>query len=154
MPTKPKIKIQDCPQLRQQLEQLSEQTSQLILAQWSLKLAAHILERIGFDYQNNAVIQRAFAANQAWQQGNARVHDVRQAGFQVHRLAKSCEDTVVQSALRVAGQAVGTGHMREHAMVASDYAVKVMNLKYPGDMGVVAEEREWQILNLKKLSEG
>lgn len=38
MPTKPQIKIQDCPQLRQQLEQLSEQTSQFILAQWSLKL--------------------------------------------------------------------------------------------------------------------
>jgi len=57
-----------------------------------VKTAAHILERIGFDHQSNAV-------NQVWQQGNARVHDVRQAGFQVHRLAKSCEDTVVQSAL-------------------------------------------------------
>jgi len=27
-------------------------------------------------------------------------------------------------------------------MVTSDYAVKVINLKYPGDKGIVAEERE------------
>jgi len=27
-------------------------------------------------------------------------------------------------------------------MVTSDYAVKVINLKYPGNKGVVAEERE------------
>ena len=77
------------------------------------------------------------------------MHDVRQAGFKVHQLAKESKDLVLQAALRVAGQAIGTGHMREHAMVASDYAIKVVNLKYPDNMEAVKEEREWQIATLK-----
>ena len=35
--------------------------------------------------------------------------------------------------------------MRDHAMVASDYAVKVTNILYPGDMGAVSDERVWQL---------
>lgn len=75
--------------------------------------------------------------------------DVRQAGFKVHQLAKACDDPVIQTALRVAGQAVSTGHMREHAMVASDYAIKTINLKYPHDMNAVKVEREWHISTLR-----
>lgn len=63
----------------------------------------------------------------------------------MHQLAKVCNDPVVQAALRVAGQAVGTGHMREHTMVASDYTIKTINLKYPNDINAVKAEREWQI---------
>ena len=75
--------------------------------------------------------------------------DVRQAGFKVHQLAKSCNDPISQAALRVIGQAVGSGHMREHAMVASDYAIKTINLKFPSDMSAVRAEREWQITALR-----
>ena len=90
-----------------------------------------------------------FDTNEKWQKGEARMHDVRQAGFKVHRLAKESTNVILQAALRVAGQAIGTGHMQEHVMVASDYAIKVMNLKYPDDMEVVKAEREWQIRTMK-----
>ena len=90
-----------------------------------------------------------FTTNEKWQIGEARMHDVRQAGFKVHKLARESKDTVLQAALRVAGQAIGTGHMREHAMVASDYAIKVVNLKYPNDMEAVKELREWQIRTME-----
>ncbi len=49
------------------------------------------------------------------------------------------------------GHAVAAGHMKEHAMVASDYAVKVINLKYPMDMEAVKKERLWQIDELKEI---
>ena len=99
-------------------------------------------------YENDPVIQNGFYTNRQWQTGAVRMFDVRQAGFKVHQLAKACNDPIMQAALRVAGQAVGTGHMREHAMVASDYTIKAINLKYPGDISAVKAEREWQIKTL------
>ena len=35
--------------------------------------------------------------------------------------------------------------MPEHAMVASDYAIKVINLLHPGDRAAAAHERQWQV---------
>jgi hypothetical protein len=147
--TKVKIKINDIPELRAKLDALYEEKAQIQLAQWSLILAEHILELVGYDYSANPVIQNGFNRNKQWQTGAARMYDVRQAGFQVHQLAKACDDPVIQAALRVTGQAVGTGHMREHAMVASDYAIKTINLKYPDDVNAVKTEREWQISTLR-----
>lgn len=91
--------------------------------------------------------------NESWQKGNARMHDVRQAGFKIHQLAKSGQDIVIQTALRVVGQAVAIGHMRKHAMVSSDYAVKVINLLFPNDVNAVRQERFWQIEHLKSIEE-
>jgi hypothetical protein len=148
--TKVKIKINDIPELRTSLDAIYEGKTQIQLAQWSLNLAEHILTVVGYDYEAaGPVIQNGFATNRQWQAGTARMFDVRQAGFMVHQLAKGCNDPVLQAALRVAGQAIGTGHMREHAMVASDYAIKTINLKYPNDMNAVRKEREWQISTLK-----
>lgn len=148
MTTKVKIKINDIPELRVSLDAIYENKTQIQLAQWALILAGHILALVEYDYESDPIIQEAFTVNRQWQAGAARMHDVRQAGFKVHQLAKACDDPVVQAALRVAGQSVGTGHMREHAMVAADYAIKTTNLKYPNDMNAVRAEREWQIATL------
>ncbi|MBQ3273407.1 MAG: hypothetical protein IJH44_09260 [Solobacterium sp.] len=91
------------------------------------------------------IIREGFPINEQRQNDNARMHDVRQASFEIHRLAKASEDIVVSSALRAAG------HMRQHAMVASDYAVKVINLLYPDNMDAVRQERLWQINKLKEI---
>ena len=81
------------------------------------------------------------------------MHDVRQAGFQIHQLAKNEQDIVIQTSLRVVGQAVATGHMREHAMVVSDYAIKVINLLFPNDVSAVKQERLWQIETLSNIAD-
>jgi len=52
----------------------------------------------------------------------------------------------------VIGHAVSAGHMKEHAMVASDYAVKVINLLHPDNMDAVKKERLWQIEHLKEIN--
>ena len=149
MPTKVKIKINDIPELRATLDEIYEGKTQLQLAQWALKLAEHILTIVGYNYEADPIIQFGFDTNRQWQTGAVRMFDVRQAGFKVHQLAKACNDPIIQAALRVAGQAVGTGHMREHAMVASDYSIKAINLKYSGDISAVKAEREWQIRTLR-----
>ena len=149
METVVKIKISDDESLRKRLDNIYRTKTQVQLARWALMLAKHILEIVDFNYASNEIIQQGFAVNEAWQREEVRMHEVRQAGFQVHRLARECNDKVTQAALRVAGQAIGTGHMREHAMVASDYAIKTMNLKYPNNVDEVVKERKWQITTME-----
>ncbi|MDE6242015.1 MAG: hypothetical protein K2M08_06330 [Anaeroplasmataceae bacterium] len=50
------------------------------------------------------------------------------------------------------GHAVASGHMKEHSMVASDYAIKVIDLMYDNDLEKVTEERLWQLEKLKEIS--
>ena len=73
------------------------------------------------------------------------MHDVRQVGFAVHKLARQASDELTTAVLRVVGQVIGTGHMPDHAMVASDYAIKVINLLYPSDRAAITHERQWQV---------
>ncbi len=152
MATKTKIKISDDIELRKILDDKYEKSSQVTLCTYALLLATHILTMIDYDGINNPIIADGYLVNRKWQMGNARMHDVRQAEFQIHRLAKNAQDIVTQTALRVAGQAVATGHMREHAMVASDYAIKVINLQFPNDINAVRQERLWQIETLNKIA--
>lgn len=150
MPTKVKIKIVDNSQLRAEIDELYEKMSQVDLAKWSLLLAKHILGIVDIDYNSIDEIVEGFNVNELWQVGKARMHDVRQAGFKVHKLARECDDEIKKTALRVAGQAVGSGHMREHAMVASDYAIKTIDLISSNDFEAITKEREWQLNELKK----
>jgi hypothetical protein len=42
------------------------------------------------------------------------------------------------------------GHMRGHAMVATNYAIKAVGLSYKSDMNKITEAREWQLSELMK----
>jgi len=153
MPTKVKIKIKDNIDLRMQLDSEYEKSSQIRMCRYGLLLAMHIMEIAEYKDMNNPFIIEGLFINTEWQKGNVRMHDVRQAGFQIHKLAKECDDIVEKTTLRVVGQAVATGHMKEHAMVASDYAIKVVNLLFPDDMTAVEKERIWQINQLKEIND-
>lgn len=104
-------------------------------------MAKHILSIVGINYNE---ITEGFRINEVWQQGKCRMHDVRQAGFVVNKIAKTCTDEVRKTALRATVQAIGSGHMKEHAMVASDYCIKVINMIYPDNIDEVIKERHWQ----------
>ena len=43
--------------------------------------------------------------------------------------------------------------MKEHAIVASDYAIKVVNLLYLNDIDKVTKERLWQLSTLNSISQ-
>ncbi|MBZ6002794.1 hypothetical protein KII95_01890 [Leuconostoc gelidum subsp. aenigmaticum] len=149
MATVRKIKIEDSDELRSTLDNLYENATQIVLAKWALDLVKHIFMTAGYNVNDYDAVINGFLVNEAWQNGQARMHDVRQAGFKIHKLAKNSDDKLLMTALRVAGQAVGTGHMREHAMVTSDYAIKLINLIYPGNQDAVKQERLWQIRTME-----
>ena len=153
MPTQAKIKIKDNSALRAEIDELYEKMSQTDLAKWSLQLAKHILDIVQIDYNAVAELSDGFRVNELWQDGRSGMHDVRQAGFKIHKLARLCESDVKKTALRAAGQAVASGHMREHAMVASDYSVKTIGLLSSDDMEAITAEREWQLSELRKFAE-
>lgn len=153
MPTKVKIKILDDVELRTVLDGAYEIASQIKLCKFALALATHMLEFIHYEDMDNVIIQDGFKTNEEWQNGTARTHDVRQVGFKIHQMAKECDNLLIQTSLRVVGQAVATGHMKEHAMVASDYAIKVTNIKYPNDLKAVQKERKWQIDTMNSIKD-
>jgi hypothetical protein len=131
MATKTKIKIIDNSGLRSEIDKLYEQTSQINLAKWAIKCAKHILSLADPGEINLSSIENGFITNELWQSGKASVHEVRQAGFKIHEIARQCKSETAKNAIRTAGQAVGVGHMREHAMVCSDYATKTIQLIFP-----------------------
>ena len=145
------IKIPDDTALRDELVQEYNNSSQIQLCRYALMLAAHILELIPDSVPDEDLIKEGFFINEQWQQGKVRMHDVRQISLKIHQMAKTCEDRIVCSALRVVGHAVATGHMRQHALVASDYAVRVISFLHPDHMDAVRKERLWQIHQLKEI---
>lgn len=153
MTTKAKIKIKDNIEFRAKIDDLYEKTSQTDLAKWALYMAKHVLDFAQIDYNKIDEIVNGFMVNELWQTGHARMHDVRQAGFNIHKIARERESEIEKAALRTVGQAVASGHMREHAMVASDYAVKTIGLMSADDESAITAERQWQLNALKKFSQ-
>jgi hypothetical protein len=151
MATKTKIKIIDNTALRAKIDELYEHLNQISLSKWAIKCAQHILEDITIKNNVIAEINNGFATNELWQIGKASVADVRRAAFKIHKLARIIENESQKSALRTAAHAIATAHVKEHAMICSDYAIKTIQLLYPDRLHKVTEERQWQLRELELL---
>ena len=149
MVTKTKIKIVDNSNLRLEIDKLYEQTDQISLAKWAINCAKHILHFSEIEKFDTTAIENGFKINELWQIGKASVHEVRQAGFKIHEVARKCKTEIAKSAIRSSGQAIGVGHMREHAMVCSDYAIKTIQLVFSNNANKISDERQWQLNELK-----
>lgn len=147
--SKSKIKIVDDLSLRAEIEQTIEKISHVQLAQWALSVARHVMPYLEQELANDEQVEQAFKVNELWQVGQATVHQVRQAGLQIHKVARQCQNEIAKTAARTAGQAVAVGHMREHAIVASDYAIKVIGLASDNNITSITEERIWQLEQLQ-----
>lgn len=101
MPTRVKITINDDSAGRAALDVLYEGASQVALCLYALRLAAHTMETAGYNNPHNPAITTGFAINRQWQAGAARMHDVRQAGFAVHKLARQTPDELTTAVLRI-----------------------------------------------------
>lgn len=149
MATKTKIKIIDNTSLRAEIDKLYEQTNHINLAKWAIKCAKHILLLPELEKIDISLIDYGFKINELWQTGNASVREVRQAGFKIHEVARLSKIELEKNAFRTVGQAVSVGHIKEHAMVCSDYAIKTIQLAFPDQMNKISQERQWQFDELK-----
>lgn len=149
MPTKPKITIRDNAELRAEIDKLCEITEKVEWAKWSIMCAKHILPLSKVENIDMNEIESGIEINELWQVGRASVYDVRQAGFRIHAVARSCKTEIGKNAIRTVWHAVATGHMREHAMVCCDYAIKTIQWAFPNDQEQITEERIWQLEALR-----
>ena len=150
MLTKPKIKIVDCVELRESLDFLYQHISHAQVAKWAMQLANHVLALINARAQTFFEVEQAFGIQKLCENGPCGMFELRQAAFKIHQAAKMQKSITTKTALRAVGQAVSATHMKEHAMVASDYAQKLVFLLFAGDMQELQKERLWQIESLKK----
>lgn len=142
-------KIDDIPELKHSLIEISEEKTHKEMSAYSLLLAEHILD-ISQVPRTDAT-NEAFEINRRWQEGKAKFQEARQVAFMINRLAREEKDPVTVKVLRAMGQVAATPHVRYHALVASDYAVTLINVMYPGNLEEVRKEREIQIALMKSV---
>ena len=147
LPSPYKIKILDDGQKRLELEQILVQLPQKQLAQWAMEHATRFIALIdiGDDLKKQQILTQVQEVFEARLEGKVSAYELRKAGFLVQQLSQQAKSPVSKYAARVFAQAVATAHMRGHAIVSADYAVKVINLQSPDDMKAVISERKQQI---------
>ena len=136
-------KLDDVPALKEALISVYETKSHKDVSRYSLLLAEHVLSLSGMPI--NETVDACFSVSRAWQEGTAKFQQARQVAFTLHRLAREETDPVYVLVYRTLGQIAATPHVKRHALVASDYAVKLVNRMFPRDLDKVREIRETQI---------
>ena len=146
-PSPYKLKILDDSQKRLELEQSLVQLPQKQLAQWAMQHATRFMALIdiGDDLKKQQILTQVQEVFEARLAGKVSAHELRKAGFLAQKLSQQAKSPVSKYAARVFAQAVATAHMRGHAIVSADYAVKVINLQSSDDMQAVVRERKQQI---------
>ncbi|ALS78691.1 MULTISPECIES: putative immunity protein [Planococcus] len=150
MTDKSKIKIVDNTVLRSEIARATKRVTHVHLATWALSVAKRVLCYVEKEFPHSDQLQNGIQVGELWQRGEASVQEVRQAGFNVHELARRCESETAKAAARAIGHAVSVGHMRGHAVVCSDYAIKAVGLDSKADMNKITEERQWQLNELEQ----
>ncbi len=136
-------KLDDIPELKEKLISIYETKSHQDISRYSLLLAEHVLSLSGMP--RNETIESCFSVSRAWQDGTAKFQQARQVAFALHRLAREETNPVYVLVYRTLGQIAATPHVKRHALIASDYAVKLVNRIYPGNLDQVRAMRETQI---------
>lgn len=136
-------KLDDIPALKQKLIDVFDAKTHRDISRYGLLLADHVLQLAGIPM--NETLQACYTVNQRWQEGGAKFQEARDVSGTIHDLAREEKDPARAKALRAVAQVAAIPHVKRHALIASDYAIKVVNLLYPGNREEVKKERERQI---------
>lgn len=136
-------KLDDIPALREALIAVFDQRTHRAVSRYGLLLADHVLQLAGIPM--NETLAQCYTVNRRWQDGDATFQQARDVSGLIHDLAREEKASAKANALRAVAQVAAIPHVKRHALIASNYAVKVVNLLHPGDMARVEEERALQI---------
>jgi len=143
--SRPKIKIVDNINLRNKIEKELQKLPQKLLAQWALNIATPYLDYLDNHLKNDSRINLGIETLEKRMNRNIKAYDLRQVGFTVNELAKESKTNISKYSARSFAQAIATGHMRGHAMVSSDYAIKAVNTLTDNSLDASTKERERQL---------
>jgi hypothetical protein len=103
--------------------------------------------------ERSMAIEECFSVNIKWQNKEVKFQDALQVAGKMNRLARDEKNPLHAKVLRAMGQVAATPHVKWHALVASEYAIVIINLLYPNNLDKVKEEREFQIELMNKISQ-
>ncbi len=121
------------------------------MSKYAHLLAEHVLDLCRME--RTEVIEECFRMNERWQKKEVRFQDALEVAGILNSLAREERDIIKAKALRALGQVAATPHVRYHPLVASEYAVVIINHMYPKDFDKVREERELQIELMKRVTD-
>jgi hypothetical protein len=138
-------KIDDIPALKAKLIAAfdAKASDHKAISRYSVLLAAHVLDVTSV--QRDATIDQCFAVNEQWQEGKVAFQAARNVAGMLLRLAREEQNPLRATVLRVMAQVAATPHVKRHALIASDYAIKLINVMHPHNVDEVRRERETQI---------
>ena len=142
-------KIDDIPELKDELIAVFESKSKKDISRYGLLLVQHVLSLA--NVQQCGAINQCIDVNIMWQEGKATYQETRQAASIIPDLARTEKDAVKAKVLRVMGQVALMPHVKRHALIASDYAITLINLLHPKNLEEVRKEREIQIELMKSV---
>lgn len=147
LPSPCKLRILDDSEKRLELELILGELPQKQLARWAMKLASSFIALIDMEaeFEKQKILTQVREVFQARLDERASAYELRKAGFLANKLSQQAQSQIGKYAARVFAQAVATAHMRGHAIVAADYAIKVRNLQSPDDLQLAVKERKGQI---------
>jgi hypothetical protein len=141
-------KIDDIPELRIELEEIFNNKSHKEMVKYSLLLGQHILKITNMEPCGE--IMECFEINKRWLNGEtgkgfAKFQIARNAAGKLLDLARDEKDPIKENIYRIMAQIANTPHVKNHALWASDYVVKLINKLYPNNFDEVKKERKIQI---------
>jgi len=136
---------------------------------WSLDCAEHVLPLFEKKYPRDKRPRRAIKVGRAWvRTGVFHMAVIRKASLDAHAAARRSKNEAARAAARAAGQAVAAAHVANHALAATAYAVKAVELasrkgktspnllsivrgKSTGLSSPAIKEQAWQYRRLQKI---
>lgn len=152
VPSPYKIKILDDLSLRIDLENILNNLPQRQLVLWAIENSQRFKQYFDNKLKKDHRIAEAESILKDRINGKCSAYQLRKIGFMANELAKESETEISKYSARVFAQSIAVGHMRGHAIVSSDYAIKVINLIYPNNLNSVVVERKAQIALAKKIT--
>lgn len=142
-------KIDDIPELKDELIAVFESKLKNDMSRYGLLLIKHVLSLT--NVQPCDAINKCIDVSRRWQEGKATYQETRQSAALIPDLARAEKDPVKAKVLRIVGQVTLIPHVKRHALIASEYAITLINLMYPKNLEEVRKERKIQIELMKSV---
>ena len=142
-------KIDDIPELKDELIAVFENKSKKDISRYGLLLVQHVLSLTNI--QPCDAINECIDVSKRWQEGTATYQETRKAAAMIPDLAREEKYPIKAKVLRVVGQVTLIPHVKRHGLIASEYAITLINLMYPKNLDEVRKERKIQIELMKSV---
>ena len=114
-----------------------------LLAVWAATCAEHVLHLFEAEAPSDTRPRDAIDAARAWARGEMRMMEARARGGLAMGAARPLQGAA-RCAAYAAGQAACVGHVAEHDLGASAYAIKAAGAARPHEVDAGRLERDWQ----------